>query len=547
MKLKAMPITSTRGQKSKFVEGERVFCFEPDPTKAKVLYESKILEVNYLKDFRGRRVPEYLVHFQGWNSSWDRCVPEEYILRYTDENKALQKQLAFETSELLKRTKKKKKTVTEKVEETLKKKSKSEDGDSRSAWSEETSSDDESDVDVEPQDLEEITDTVEPFPVCLPQILKDVLEKDYYKINTKNELISLPCSPNIVELLEGYVRNFGMNLVCSPDRKTVPQMPAVPAVEKNLNLCKEVMDGIRIYFDLMLPLILLYSQERSQYEAEKKKGFNLSKQQSFSVTGDCKLESGEEGAATVTRLRSSSRLSSNTSESRSPTTTRSEIKQKQDSSPRKKVGRPKKYKQEGTSVSTRSNDAPISSRLRHHSATDCAQNDSPSKSGSPTPGAHPVQETKKRMKLSSVIQSPRKTPAEGPTSPSISRPATLGTESQNSSSGTGNSDTVSAIFPQETSGLPLTKKMLNSVLSWKLVPYDLCCKPRTSMPSLVYGAHHLLRLFVKFPEILGRIKMREQKKRALQIHLEMFVNYLADKHQELFSELAYCKQTSSDD
>jgi male-specific lethal 3 len=34
---------STRGVKFKFSEGEKVLCYEPDPTKAKVLYDSKVL------------------------------------------------------------------------------------------------------------------------------------------------------------------------------------------------------------------------------------------------------------------------------------------------------------------------------------------------------------------------------------------------------------------------------------------------------------------------------------------------------------------------
>lgn len=33
---------STRGVKFKFSTGEKVLCYEPDPTKAKVLYESKV-------------------------------------------------------------------------------------------------------------------------------------------------------------------------------------------------------------------------------------------------------------------------------------------------------------------------------------------------------------------------------------------------------------------------------------------------------------------------------------------------------------------------
>jgi len=31
---------------------------------------------------------------KGWNSSWDRCVTEEYVLKDTEENRQLQRDLA---------------------------------------------------------------------------------------------------------------------------------------------------------------------------------------------------------------------------------------------------------------------------------------------------------------------------------------------------------------------------------------------------------------------------------------------------------------------
>lgn len=143
--------------KQKFTEGERVLCYEPDSTKTKVLYDSKVsfsiflchiyriilievLEVNLIgyielqvievveeKDKKGRRSVEYLIHFQGgieqtllhnieitrdyyikinkrlfhqlfiylgWNSSWDRAVQEDFVLKDTDKNRQLQRDLA---------------------------------------------------------------------------------------------------------------------------------------------------------------------------------------------------------------------------------------------------------------------------------------------------------------------------------------------------------------------------------------------------------------------------------------------------------------------
>lgn len=53
-----------------------------------------MLDVKQHKNHKGRSTIEYLIHFQGWNSSWDRCVSEDHVLKDTDENRQLQKDLA---------------------------------------------------------------------------------------------------------------------------------------------------------------------------------------------------------------------------------------------------------------------------------------------------------------------------------------------------------------------------------------------------------------------------------------------------------------------
>ena len=66
----------------KFKEGERVLCFEPDPTKVRVVYDAKILQISVAPDDkRNKGSHEFLVHFQGWNASWDRFVPQSYLLK----------------------------------------------------------------------------------------------------------------------------------------------------------------------------------------------------------------------------------------------------------------------------------------------------------------------------------------------------------------------------------------------------------------------------------------------------------------------------------
>lgn len=54
----------------------------------------QVLEVIETKDKRGKKIIEYLIHFQGWNSSWDRRVCEAFVLKDTEENRQLQRDLA---------------------------------------------------------------------------------------------------------------------------------------------------------------------------------------------------------------------------------------------------------------------------------------------------------------------------------------------------------------------------------------------------------------------------------------------------------------------
>lgn len=52
------------------------------------------MEVIEVKDKRGKKSTEYLIHFLGWSSTWDRRVPDEFVLKDTHENRLLQKELA---------------------------------------------------------------------------------------------------------------------------------------------------------------------------------------------------------------------------------------------------------------------------------------------------------------------------------------------------------------------------------------------------------------------------------------------------------------------
>ena len=83
-------------KQARFSLDERVLCYEPDLTKARVVYDAKILKVDLASKKSKNPSPKdfhYLVHFQGWSATWDRYVTEEFLLKVNTENKDLQKKL----------------------------------------------------------------------------------------------------------------------------------------------------------------------------------------------------------------------------------------------------------------------------------------------------------------------------------------------------------------------------------------------------------------------------------------------------------------------
>ena len=80
-------------KQSRFVVNERVLCYEPDLTKARVVYDAKILKVEDASTRKNPKEFHYQVHFQGWSSTWDRYVTEEFLLKTNDKNRDLQRKL----------------------------------------------------------------------------------------------------------------------------------------------------------------------------------------------------------------------------------------------------------------------------------------------------------------------------------------------------------------------------------------------------------------------------------------------------------------------
>lgn len=138
---------------------------------------------------------EYLIHFQGWNSSWDRCVSEDFVLKDTEENRKLQKDLADKAqlqlgAYLYRRERKKRaRNLSQKINESWESGTNS----CSSKKSQEENEEQEEDlVTTSDDDNESSMDTDdsldERIPVDISNHMKILLEKDYDLINNKNKV-----------------------------------------------------------------------------------------------------------------------------------------------------------------------------------------------------------------------------------------------------------------------------------------------------------------------------------------------------------------------
>ncbi|KFM80990.1 Male-specific lethal 3-like protein, partial [Stegodyphus mimosarum] len=578
---------STRGVKFKFSEGERVLCYEPDPTKAKVLYESKVLDLVVSHDGRGRKVPEYLIHFFGWNSSWDRCVKEEFILPFTEENRELQAKLAKDAALSMKGKRKSK--LPPLIKETLAKKARPE-GEPTEVKEPESPAHSSSESESSEEEMErEVT-------INIPDILKEQLEEDFNCITQKDKFVKLPCQPNVIDILEAYVKHLAANLLCaSPPKNSKNGKQFMPEdVQSKLNLCKEAMDGIRVYFDFTLPHILLYRQEKKHFYTVgttcapisniKKDAVKIEQKPSIKSENDDNnivadnslvtnkdLSSKTEIESSVQNRPQRARLSLRHQPVKGSQSPKAEVNGNLDLRPQIQLttdkekslkkptrGRPKnsctrilrssdKQKPVANEETNSNTEPPVQMK------TDCsfAQSE-PEPVLEPT---NPLRITRKSIQNSppQISNSTFIPPAVRPTAsektvsncstsghrysqapPSLS----LASNCISSSNSSTHSTMSSPILEDQQYHLINNSGLLQEVLSWRMLPQQLYDQIPAA-PSLIYGAQHLLRLFVKLPDFISKMSISQRKLEPLLNILDSFLLYMADQKDELFHPSAY--------
>ncbi|XP_074605067.1 mortality factor 4-like protein 1 isoform X2 [Brevipalpus obovatus] len=244
--------------KPRFQDGERVLCFH-----GPLLYEAKTLKLQAKE-----RSVWYLVHYQGWNKSWDEWVPETRILKYNDTNVQKQKELQEGYKHVYPQS-----NNTKPKGKGKGKRSNSEKESSPAASGEikgikpkivpGTSSTETKDSVKEDSSkkkkprLDPFVETEEAFAnkleirIKMPEELKAIILDDWDNITRQKKLFNLPARVTVDHILDDFISQ--------------------KKAAKNSNATKEsaiieFTNGVKEYFNVMLGSQLLYKFERPQYQ-----------------------------------------------------------------------------------------------------------------------------------------------------------------------------------------------------------------------------------------------------------------------------------------
>jgi male-specific lethal 3 len=113
------------------------------------------------------------------------------------------------------------------------------------------------------------------------EILKKNLELDHTTVTRDKIFPKLPATCSVISILEDFVRGYALKVLTKPQQEMMvkpkkigilnrnePKMKPVDydGIVNDINLCKEIADGLRVYFNFILNDFLLYSEERAEME-----------------------------------------------------------------------------------------------------------------------------------------------------------------------------------------------------------------------------------------------------------------------------------------
>ncbi|KAF8063556.1 MRG-domain-containing protein [Lyophyllum atratum] len=224
-----------------FTPNERVLCYH-----GPLIYEAKVLKVADFTEettITGAVGHHCFVHYKGWKQTWDEWVPHTRLLKHNEANIDVQKQLQRTNAP----------PPTGAGSSSRGPKAGMKEGGAgtrvgaRKDGTRGTKRGREEDESSKKPDLR----------LNLPEILKTQLVDDWEAVTKNNQLVTIPRTPTVVELLDEFAAYI-------TEKK--PAHLRDPAL-----LISSIVSGLIVYFDRSLGANLLYRFERPQYAEVRKK------------------------------------------------------------------------------------------------------------------------------------------------------------------------------------------------------------------------------------------------------------------------------------
>lgn len=197
-----------------FIEGEKVLVYHGSR-----IYDAKVIRTQF-------RTNEWkcFVHYLGWNKKWDEWLCLDRLMKYTEENvkqqQFLEKKDGTDKNPKLSHTSQ---TILKSYNGTRGKKRKND-------------------------SIIKGAIRMEELVIQMPRALRKQLVDDCESVTHLGKLVKLPRTPNVDDILKKYLEYRSK----SDDLKA--------------HSVEEILKGLCCYFDKALPVMLLYKNERQQYE-----------------------------------------------------------------------------------------------------------------------------------------------------------------------------------------------------------------------------------------------------------------------------------------
>ncbi|EIM84882.1 MRG-domain-containing protein [Stereum hirsutum FP-91666 SS1] len=219
-----------------YAQNERVLCYH-----GPLMYEAKVLKAEVLETGNAKTGSggiHYFVHYKGWKQTWDEWVPPTRLLKYNEQNIQLQKQLtqAQNAASASSSAANHKSSASASASARPGGSSRRKDGAGRGT---KRGREDE-DAGKRPE-----------LKLAVPEALKVMLVDDWEAVTKNMQLVTLPRSPTVHELLQ----EFQAHVFANPSPNLRDPKIVLPTI----------LAGLQVYFDRAVGANLLYRFERAQY------------------------------------------------------------------------------------------------------------------------------------------------------------------------------------------------------------------------------------------------------------------------------------------